>query len=398
MRILVVSSFLPFPLHSGGHVRLYNLISRLSKHHEITLVCEKRINQRSEDVEEVSKICKKVVTVLRHNQWSVANILKTGFSSNPFLITGHTNKELKTNIEKLISEGKFDLIHVETSYVFQNLPIDIEIPVVLTEHNIEYLVYRRFAQNVPFFLRPLLYLDTLKLERIEKRFWKKANKLISVSQEEGRVMNADAVVPNGVDAGKFKLSSGGDRILFIGDFNWLQNRDSAEMILKNIWPKVNGQWSALSEAEGSMVNSQYKLWIVGRKIPDYIKEMDGKNVIFDENSPADTYEIYKKSKLLLAPIRVGGGTSFKILEAMASGVPVITTPLGNEGINAVNGQSAIIAKTDEEFAQAVRSLIEDKTLHEKISKNARALIEKNFDWDIIVAKLEEVYSSIVNNK
>lgn len=380
MKILVVSSFLPYPLHSGGHVRLYNIISRLSSRHDITLICEKRITQRREDVEEVSKICKEVVVVPRHKQWSLSNILKTGFSANSFIVTGHTNRQLKLKIKEMLEKGNFDLVHVETSYIFQNLPSEIKIPVVLTEHNLEYMVYRRFAASAPLLLRPLIYFDTLKLERAERGFWKKADRLIAVSPEEGKVMNADAVVSNGVDASRFKLSRGGDRVLFIGDFKWLQNRDSAEMILKDIWPKLD-----IAE----------KLWIVGRKIPDYIKKMGGKGVLFDENSPADTYEIYKKSKLLLAPIRIGGGTSFKILEAMASGVPVVTTKLGNEGIDAANGESILIAENDSEFAEAVKRLIENKSLYQKISKNARVLVEKNFDWDVIVAKLEKVYEEVL---
>ncbi len=381
MRILVVSSFLPYPLHSGGHVRLYNLILRLSKSHEIVLVCEKRANQRREDVEEVSKICSRVYTFERRKQWSVGNILKTGFSMNSFLITGHTNSQMKATIEKLLQQEKFDLIHVETSYVFQNIPEKVNIPVVLAEHNLEYMVYRRFAQSAPVVLRPLLYVDTVKLEKTERAFWKKATKLVAVSESEGRIMATDAIVPNGVDTDKFKPAGGGDRILFIGDFKWLQNRDSAQRILKDIWPKLK---------------VKQKLWIVGRKIPDYLKNMGGEDVIFDENSPADTYEIYKKSKILLAPIKVGGGTSFKILESMASGVPVVTTYLGNAGINAVNGQSIIIAKTDEEFVEAVNNLLGNSAFYEKISKNARKLIEEKYDWDVIVGKLENAYREALN--
>ncbi|MEX2007352.1 MAG: glycosyltransferase family 4 protein [Candidatus Levyibacteriota bacterium] len=396
MRILVISSFLPYPLHSGGHVRLYNLIARLSKRHDITLICEKRISQRKEDIEEVSKICKSVIVVPRRKQWSAGNIFKTGFSLNSFLVTGHTNQQFKSKIKEAIDKEDFDLIHVETSYVFQNLPLNIKIPVVLVEHNLEYMVYRRFAGNAPLPLRPFLYLDTVKLEREERNLWRKVDKLIAVSEEEGKVMNADAVISNGVDTKKFQISNvksqisnAEQRILFIGDFRWLQNRDSAEFILRSIWPKLSGQLS--------MVTGQLELWIVGRKIPDYIKQMGDRNVIFDENSPSDTYEIYKKSKILLAPIRVGGGTSFKILEAMASGVPVVTTQLGNVGIGAKNREAVLIASTGEEFAMLLAEIIKNEELYERISKNARILIEKNFDWDIIAAKLEKVYEEAKGN-
>ncbi len=91
MKILMISSYLPYPLHSGGQVRLYNLIKELSGKHEITLVCERRPHQTSEDIKEVEKICKKVVTVPRRKQWSLENVLKSVFSSHSFLVTGHTH-------------------------------------------------------------------------------------------------------------------------------------------------------------------------------------------------------------------------------------------------------------------------------------------------------------------
>src|SRR3989344_9256232 len=98
MKILIVSSYLPFPLFSGGHIRLYNIVKNLSQKHEITLVCEKRENQTQIDIDEVSKICKKVYTVNRDKQWSIKNIIKTGFSLDPFLITGHKSQEMKSLI------------------------------------------------------------------------------------------------------------------------------------------------------------------------------------------------------------------------------------------------------------------------------------------------------------
>src|SRR3989344_5785110 len=142
MKILLISSFLPYPLLSGGNVRLYNLLKYLSVDHEITLVCEKRDYQKESDIKRVSEVCEKVITTPRKKQWSLGNILKTAISSNPFLLVGHESPEMKEILEKLLLEEKFDLIHVETFYVMQNLP-KTEIPIVLAEHNIEYLIYLR---------------------------------------------------------------------------------------------------------------------------------------------------------------------------------------------------------------------------------------------------------------
>ena len=146
MKILVVASYLPYPLFSGGHIRLYNLIKELSSQHEITLICEKREHQKAKDEEEVARFCKKVITVPRIKQWSIANILKTGFSFTPFLITGHTSKLMEREIKKLLEKENFDLIHAETFYIMQNIPKTL-IPIVLTEHNIEYLVYKRYLNQ-----------------------------------------------------------------------------------------------------------------------------------------------------------------------------------------------------------------------------------------------------------
>src|SRR5258708_26564198 len=122
MKILLVSSFLPYPLVNGGNIRIFNLLKQLSKKHEITLICERRDFQTDRDVEEVKKYCKRVLTVRRKKQWSLLNVLKTGFSFSPFLVVGHTSSLMKEKIRKELENTDFDLIHVETFYVLQNLP------------------------------------------------------------------------------------------------------------------------------------------------------------------------------------------------------------------------------------------------------------------------------------
>src|SRR6266571_3410274 len=148
MKILMVSSYLPYPLLSGGQVRLYNLIKELSAKHEITLICEKREYQTEKDIKEVEKICKKVITVSRGKQWSLQNIIKSGVLRNSFLVIGHTHKAMQEKIAEELAEDKFDLIHVETFYVMQNIP-QVNLPMVLVEHNIEYQVYQRFVDRAP---------------------------------------------------------------------------------------------------------------------------------------------------------------------------------------------------------------------------------------------------------
>lgn len=391
----MVSSFLPYPLFSGGHIRLYNILKNISKNNQVTLICEKRDYQTEQDIKEVKKVCHKLITVPKKLQWTISNILKSGFSLNPFLVTGHTNSLMREKISEELKQ-KFDLIHVETFYVMQNLPAGkaglakVKIPIILVEHNIEYLVYERFAKTAPFFIRPLLLLDVAKLKRSEKKYWSLATYVVAVSHQEKEIIERSLskkveVIPNGVDSQSFKMTdpekkfkTKEKKILFIGDFRWIENRDSILWILKEIWPKIHN------------LNPQLKLWVVGKRIPKYIKSFESESINFDENAPSDTSLIYQNSFALLSPIRVGGGTSFKILEAMAEGVPVVTTQLGIEGIKAIPNIHVLISENSFGLANAVLKL-KEPGLYKTIVQNAQKLIEEKYTWKSISKKLEVLY-------
>jgi polysaccharide biosynthesis protein PslH len=378
---------------------LYNLIKELSSKHRITLICEKRDYQGKAETEEIKRYCKKVIVVPRKKQWTLGNILKTGLSVSPFLIIGHSTPEMRKAIDKELNENQFDLIHVETSYVMQNIP-NTDIPIVLTEHNVEYLVYKRFADKAPLLVRPLLNIDVLKLKIWEESMWKRATRLIAVSEIEKKIMSKIrkdvVVVSNGVDIVKFKtknqrLKRGEEkRILFIGEFKWLQNRDALEWIIKEIWPRLRAEFVP------SMTDKGIKLWVVGRNIPGSIRSLTtDRDIVFDDKAPKETEEIFKRADILLAPIRVGGGTSFKILEAMASGVPVVTSDLGN-AIDAKKDLEIMIAKTPEDYVAKIKELLENGEIYETTSKNARKLIEEKFNWKKIAQDLDSVYESVVS--
>ena len=399
MKILLISSFLPYPLFSGGQVRLFNLIKELSEKHEITLICEKRKHQTNEDEKEVEKICKKVITIDRRKQWSLGNLLTTLISSNSFLVTGHTNSKMKSIIKEELENNKFDLIHVETFYVMQNLP-QISIPVVLAEHNIEYQVYDRFAKNTNFLIRPLLMPDIIKIKREEEKFWQRATKLIAVSESDAKVMQEKGrnpmIVANGVDTEKFAFKGlvkqeSAKKILFIGDFKWLQNRDAVKFIIEEIWPEIR------SKIKNQKSKIDIKLWIIGRKIPDSIRSLtDDPDVVFDEESSGrPTEDLFQEADILLAPIRVGGGTSYKILESMSSGTPVVTTPLSAGAIGAKDGENILAGKNSQELAEKTLELLSDQNLYEKIAKNGRAFIEQKYTWKKIANDLERVYENVI---
>lgn len=396
MKILLISSYLPFPLYSGGQVRLYNLIKELSKKHEITLVCERRPNETDSDIKEVAEICREVITVERKKQWSFANIINAGKSSHSFLTTGHTLPEMTQKIKDALEKDTFDVIHVETFYVLQNVP-ETALPIVLVEHNIEYKVYERFKEKVPLPLRPILAIDIAKIRKEEESAWQRATKIVTVSKDDQKVIQDKgfeaSVVANGVNTDKFSLKDIQDtrekekKILFIGDFKWLQNKDSASFIIKDIWPLLKSE-------------STIKLWFVARNIPTSIKNLtDDPNVLFDETSSAkDTQEIFQEADILLAPIRVGGGTSYKILESMSCGTPVVTMPLSADAIEAKDGDDLLVGQDAQELALKTMKVLKDDNLYKHISKKGREFIEHRYQWGKIAKDLDSVYQNVLTHK
>lgn len=390
MKILLVSSFFPYPLYSGGQVRLFNLIKKLGALHEITLVAECRKDPDANDYKTVKKYCRKIVTVHRKKQWSIRNILTSAVSPFPFLMVGHSSRDFRNIIKNELQEDKYDLIHVETFYVMQNLP-KTDIPVVLVEHNIEYQVYTRWIRKIILLpLRPLLSFDVFKMKLWEKRFWRRAEQVVVVSDADRRevekaVNKQVEIVANGVDCDYFSSKTKDEQIrstvLFVGSFRWIQNLDACHFLLKRIWPEII---KLMPEA---------KLLIVGNEASKKIKNNSqlGVTVVDKVN---DIRQIYHQATLMLAPVRIGGGTKFKILESMASCLAVVTTPLGAEGIESED--KMCVGKNTNELVELTVDLLKDSAKRRKYEKNAYTYIKEKFDWQDIAVELERVYRKAVN--
>lgn len=398
MKILMVTPYVPYPPNSGGQTRTFNLIKNLSKKHEITSFSFLRTDHAEPDLGELKKYCKKVSIFRRKKSFSsVGKILKTAISSYPYLANMYSYSEVREAIKKELAANKYDLIHVETYYIMPNIP-ETDVPVLLAEQTIEYLVYQHFAKTLPIYLwpiRPFLFIDVAKHKYWEKFFWKKAKKVVAMSEDDKKKMLelvpnlSVGVVPNGVRSDffteKLKVEKRNyPRLLFVGNFNWLQNREAAEVLVKRIWPEIKKE---LPEA---------KLWIVGREPTEAIKLLADDSVEVSDGVE-DIREAYQSSDLLIAPIYGGGGTRYKILEAMASGLSVVTTKIGIEGLGATNRVHALFTNDEKKLADFAVEMIRDKKLARNISQAAKKLVLDSFDWDSVSDRLDKIYEETAKN-
>lgn len=398
MKILMLVPFLPNISTSGGQTRWYNILKYLSKDHKITLYSLIKDDSEKKFIPPLEKYCQKVQVFKRpESPWTIRNLLLTALTWYPLLVVRNFSLGERKALGKELRMEKYDLIHAETFYVMPHLP-ETKVPTMLVEQTIEYLVYKHYVDNkVPLILKPFFMIDVLKLRFWERYYWKKANKLVAVSGADKKIMEKEIpginveIIPNGIDASYFaekKLKKKTPpRVLFVGNFKWLQNVEAVDILIDKIWPKVIKKVP------------QACLWIVGRSIParihDLAKEKDDIEVTQDI---PDIREAYKKASVMAAPLKGPGGTRLKILEALASGLPVVSTSIGVAGLNLSPDKHALIADSERDLAKEIIRLLSNPNLAKKMGEEGQRFAAKNYDWKSIVKLHDRIYKMVLEKE
>ena len=390
MKILMLTPYLPYPLVSGGQIRTYNLLKNLSKNHDITLFALIKDEKEREHIEELKKYCSKIRLFKRtKNPFVPRNILLAGFSPYPFVVTRNLPIGMKSAVKAELERKKYDIIHAETFYMMPNIP-PTSIPTILAEQTIEYLGYQDYMKKANPLIRPLLAIDIAKIKYWERYFWNKADKLITMSDEDkefiekelGRSMNI-AVVANGVDLSFFsrikKRLPAEPTVLFVGTFKWLPNIEAVDELVTKIWPKI------IDKLPGA------KLKIVGFSPTKKILSYAANHTIEVLGGIDDIRDAFATAHVLLAPIRSGKGTRYKVLEAMITGTPVVATNLAVEGIDLEKGKEVLTADSPEDLAKITVKLLKSPSTQQSLAQAGIELVKSQYSWSIIAKHLDGVY-------
>lgn len=395
MKILMLTPYVPYPPSSGGQIRTLNLLRYLSKKHQITLVSLYKNDEEKKYMSHLKHYCKKIYLCRRPSKpWQLNNIFKAIFSSSPFLVVRNFSSEAKNIVKMLLEKEKFDVIHAETFYIMPHIP-NTKTPIVLVEQTIEYQVYLHFINTLPLPIRLLLHLDILKLKYWERFYWRKANIVASVSSSDKKIIDKleprikTVIIPNGAGDEMIvnKLENKNLKepiVLFQGNFNWLQNVEAAKYICDYIYPKLKQLYPNIQ-------------LIVSGQNAQKIRMLANNNIKIINILPHDTNtvkQVFKDATLFIAPIFGPGGTRLKILAAMASGIPVISTPTGVEGLDVIDEVHVQIANDKEDFAKKVKSILSKEKLYESIRTNAYELVKTKYRWRIITQQLELIYKNL----
>ena len=402
LHVLVLDEELPYPPDSGKRIRTWNLLKELAPRHQVTYLCYADRNCAAQHVLRQAGI--QVVPVApRHLEtgiWLYLRLLINCFSSRPFSVGKHDRRRFHRRLARLLQANQYDLIHCEWTPYAQfafgaGTSVPRSLPVVIATHNIEAEILRRRAEqqtNAP--ARKYFQLQAARMERFERSVFARAQSVIVVSENDRKLALSWGarhtwLVANGVPS-DFCRDSLPDRrdaskdLLFLGSLDWFPNVDAIRFFLADIFPLVR------------MQDRDVTLSIVGRR-PDValrklIDSVDGATLV---GEVPDVRPHLCRAAAVIVPLRIGGGTRIKILEAMAAGKIVVSTSIGAEGLEVDHDVHLLIADSPAEFAAAIQRALDPHQLA-AIPDLARNRVLESYTWTAQAKELEKAWLKSVS--
>ncbi len=390
--ILLLTQVLPYPPDSGPKVKTWNVLKYLAQHHQVTLVSFVRGDQ-SNDVRYLKKYCHAVYTVSIKRSALLDGwyMLLSFLSRQPFLMVRDDRAAMRRLIDRLASETHFDIVHADQLNMAQYAARVPGARKILDAHNALWVLYRRLWQTMgPGPKKWLLNRDWRLLKAYEGRVCRQFEATLAVSEEDKTALEEAAgqplnitVIPIAVDTDEVTPVTRhpkADHILHIGTMFWPPNIDGILWFLGDILPLIRAQ------------RPEVVFDIVGSKPPPEIVE-------FGDNDPKinvtgyvpDPTPFLESSGVMIVPLRAGGGMRVKILNALAQGLPIVSTTIGCEGIALEAGRHLLIADTPEAFAQATLRLLEERGVTDELGRNGRQLIQSTYDYRTACRPVDDVY-------
>lgn len=402
MKVVLVDGDVSFPANSGKRLRTLNLMLPLARRHQITYIG--RCAPGSLEAREAPAFLRDhgIEPILVHDPVPAKTgpgfylrLARNLVSPLPFSVASHQSPEMAEVVNRVARTQPVDLWQFEWTPYLAMLDPSHPAPRLVMAHNVDTLIWQRYAENESsLFKRTFCWLQRKKMEQFEHQAFQQADRVVAVSADDADLVRTKFgqpdvdVVENGIDRGFFEAVQPNrhpQRILFLGALDWRPNLDGLELLLDRIFPEVRRQ------------EPKAELAIVGRhpsqRLKERIAQVPGASLHADV---ADVRPFLGSASVLAVPLRIGGGSRLKILEALASGLPVVSTTVGAEGLNLVPGEHYTLAEP-EAMATALVDVFHHPERLQKLVQKARPLVLDQFDWQVLAGKLEQSWLRCVEH-
>jgi glycosyltransferase involved in cell wall biosynthesis len=391
MNVLIVDEEIPWPLNTGKRIRTYNLLQRLQKVHTVTYLCYGDQDGELPDCPNVTLITLPSPIVEQKGLLFYRSLLLNLMSPKPYIVDRHFSSAFENKALSLAASNHFDLVHCEWTPYTENIRTLIgRIPSVLSAHNVEAQIWDRYYVSEANLLKKIyIYFQWQKLIQYEASSSRNYTEVSVVSDPDREFFvehyecKRVTVVPNGVDERYFTPLNADIKpgsMVFTGSMDWRPNQDGVKYFIEEIFPIIRMQIPAAI------------FTVVGRKPPQWLVRLaESVPGVMVTGTVDDVRPYIAGSMLYVVPLRVGGGSRLKILEAMAMGKVVLSTIVGAEGLDVEEGKQILLRNSPHDFADAACAVLNDPSGFSEYGKAGRALILESYTWDSIAKLMDDVW-------
>lgn len=391
LRILWLKTGPLHPLDTGGKLRTYHLLRELNRHHEVTFLALCEPDTPPEIKQQAAEYC-------RHALWALWSAPRKGtfrffadlwvnlFSSLPYVLARYRSENMRLEIMEEDDPARHDVMVCDFLTPAVNLfQLSRErwrpqLKVLLFQHNVEAQIWERMYQQQRRMMRRWYFqLQWRRLQTWERRLCAMCDGVAAVSEtdaarfrEDYGLTNVLGSVPTGVDVdyfGQTRLHPVPGRVAFVGSMDWMPNVDAVQWWVEAIWPLLKQKQPKASFA------------VIGRNPPLSVKALvERDSSIHVTGTVPDVRPHLGQAQVVVVPLRAGGGTRIKIYEAMAAGLPVVSTRVGAEGLPLKDGETILLADTPGEMAEAVGGLLADSERRARLAGAGQQWVRKHAGW------------------
>jgi len=397
MKILVVSHRVPYPLKDGGVIAMHALLKGLkAAGAQVKLVC---LNPKKDGVD-ATQLPQYFYDDFGFEAFDINTDIKAIdaltnlFTSKAYHMVRFYNNGFAKLLANTIAGNKYDIIHLESLFVTGYLPVMRQYfkgAIAMRAHNVEHRIWQKLAGNEHHPIKKW-YLNLLatRLMKYETKVLSQLDAFISLTQEDADFFRQSGfkgkahVSPHGIDLTQFEKQEQVEnnyKIFHLGSMDWIPNQEAMRWFLNNVWTLVVKNVP------------QAQFYLAGKKIPQWIYDRQDTNVHIEGEVP-NAIEFMKGKNIMVVPLLSGSGIRIKILEGMALGKAIVSTPRGAAGINCTNNKNILIGNTPEQLAAHIIELLNDGDKRNLIGQNARQLIEQQYENKGVCKKVVEFYKTI----